>query len=394
MKLTTTVAPATLVLHAFLLAACDGPDTFVDPDPAAHTEPAALMGGVANDSPTLDAIGSLALESTSADCAIGGLRSASLPICTATLIAPRVIVTAKHCIGDASRQGRPGFSLYFVIGPDRLEAQRHVSVIDWLTDESGGDGWNGNGHDVAAMILATPIDDIAPVAVAAPRLEQIGRRLSVLGYGIRDETRASGTRRAGVVTLNALEGKVYESMFHGDFAAFRSWYLEDEPAASERVLREAYDATLLLPGYEAHVGARPGDAQPCHGDSGGPLLESVDGHYVSYGVTSGGVRSQHAICTGGAIYATFGPDTLDLLARAQRWEDPCEGVSVRGHCEGDVVHRCSALSEGSRALVVDDCAAMDATCVTDDEGRAACAAAFEKPTTSSSNSLNLCPDTR
>lgn len=393
MKPTTLVAPAALVLHALLLTACDGPDTVVDAEGARGTAPAALIGGVANDDPALDAVGSLALESTSAACVIGGTRSTSIPICTATLIAPRVIVTAKHCIGDASRLRRPGFSLYFVIGPDRLEAHRHVSVIDWLTDNSGGDGWNGNGHDVAAMILERPIDDIAPVAVAAPRLEQVGRQLAVLGYGIRNETRESGTRRAGVVTLNALEGKIYESMFDGDFGAFRRWYLEDEPATTEHALKEAYDSTLLLPGYEAHVGARPGDAQPCHGDSGGPLLESVDGRYVSYGVTSGGVRSQHAICAGGAIYATFGPDTLDLLTRARGWDDPCEGVSVRGHCEGDVLHRCSSLAEGARELLVDDCAARDATCITDVGGRAACAAAFEKPATSSGNSLNQCPQT-
>lgn len=74
----------------------------------------------------------------------------------------------------------------------------------------------------------------------------------------------------------------------------------------------------LLDGYEAQLGGAPGDAQACHGDSGGPLLRNVDGQLVVYGVVSSGVSGVKEVCqNAGTVYATFGTDAQAMFALAR-----------------------------------------------------------------------------
>src|SRR5690606_13067347 len=80
----------------------------------------------------------------------------------------------------------------------------------------------------------------------------------------------------------------------------------------------------LLPGYEVWVGNVEGDAQPCKGDSGGPLF-SLDGDdFLVHGVVSWGlplrgfffgpVDGKESACQFGAAYGAFGPAVRRLAA--------------------------------------------------------------------------------
>lgn len=129
-----------------------------------------------------------------------------------------------------------------------------------------------------------------------------------------------------------------------------------------------YAATDLLDGYEAHFGARRGDAQDCYGDSGGPILRSVGGAFTTYGVVAGGIASQNLRCDAGGVVATFGPATLTFIDR----ELLCPMLPESGKCDGDTVVRCATPDEGGYRPLSTDCADLGLTCGFDAAGAVAC----------------------
>ena len=362
---------------ALLGAGCASPHEAI-----ADGESRALIGGITADAASLDAIGALALIDSIDDGRLGDDGTRILPVCTATLIAPQTIVTAKHCIQLMRRQQQsPDASPHFLIGADWNHPKRRIEILGWNEASSFDGGWAKNGHDVAVMLLAERVTDVQPVRIETPTAVLQGKRLAAVGYGARNNQKQSGSRAMGNVTFNAVGGRAYEAMF-GSFESFRAWYLEGEPTAepgeelveapSEASLHATYEQTQLLADYEAHAGARPGDVQPCFGDSGGPLLDVVDGALVSYGVLSGGVPSQRSICDYGSVYATFGPDTRALIEDTLAWKDPCDGLSTRGVCEDSVARRCTRTGEGPRRIIVSDCATLGQTCTDAASGGVRC----------------------
>lgn len=127
--------------------------------------------------------------------------------------------------------------------------------------------------------------------------------------------------------------------------------------------QQVYDSTVLLDGYEAYIGGVAGDAQPCYGDSGSPLVRpNATGQLVSYGVTSGGISSSAMVCDRGAVYATFGPEVLTFLNKAAKWVDPCKGIPETGSCSGAVAVRCTEPGEGPRRVTKTNCALFGEAC--------------------------------
>src|SRR3954452_11920028 len=121
---------------------------------------------------------------------------ASNTACTATLIAPDRLLTAAHCVESTDPERS-----YVIVGAD---AHNVVSVPDAnkypLKGVSSAPGFKlafPFAHrrpqnvtavdDVALVVLAKPVVDAHPVAIAGPgdsALEQAGRSVRVLGYGV------------------------------------------------------------------------------------------------------------------------------------------------------------------------------------------------------------------
>lgn len=401
-----TAKPTTLATLLFATAVATGAAACGDA-PDVDTTGADIIGGFPARSPRLNAVGALGFDAWG--------TGAFSPVCTGTLIAPTMVLTAEHCVDFAAD---PSVQFQFLIGFDAYNPIRRVPVRGVSMEQSSWGGVVGLGIDVAIMHLAEPVTDVTPFPVAIPSDSQLDLRFAGIGYGVQSSAGASGTRMTGSMTFQASSGRVFEAIY-GTFEAFVAdagrFGIDGSTPEGLAILQQAWDETLLLgDGVEGWFGGGRKDAQACFGDSGGPITKAVNGQPTVYGVASWvAYADANNLCELGAAYSTMNPVTLDFIAyetacplvpregrcldleTVQRCatpeeggyrelvtdcdelglicghdeagqlgcvEDPCEGVPAEGACQGDVAVRCTTPEEGPRRVVSLDCAELGLTC--------------------------------
>ena len=292
---------------------------------------------------------------------IGALLLDGRPICTATLIAPTLALTAEHCVNALGS----GMSAEFAIGYDAAHPEQRIRIREHTAEASFTGGLIGLGSDVALLYLAEPVQGVVPARLAPTALSDadIGTKFIAIGYGQQDDRGTFGTRKLGTVTLDMLSGQPGPKAFpnYEEFEA--SWTPPNSPvdADSAAAIRNTYDAQLL-PTYEAYMARNEGDVQVCSGDSGGPML-GMAADLTVWGVASWVLVkdvTHHGLCRGGVTYAIFGAKARKFLDDAIRGEALCGNVTP--HCDGDVAVRCTGLHEGDRAITKVDCAQLGLVC--------------------------------
>ncbi len=375
-----------LFAAAAMFASCGNEAVTTDSDSSLQ-DSKEIVGGFDAKAKALDAVGTIGV--------MDGDTYAFT--CSATLITPDTVLTAKHCAMVTDSQS-PLFGMklvnleqvFFAIGSDASRPAKIVEVIaaDLSPVEQGGA--NGIGSDMALLHLIEPITDVAPIKIADAQFvaSDVNKGFAMVGFGTKNNYdyftgQGSPTRATGKATLRALQGKDYQLMFgtwEAFFRAMASYYGLDIATQYEAVIRGWYDNTVLLKDYEAYTGHVTGDAQLCHGDTGGPLIGREAGEKKIFGVASAMFFSSQLVCDYGAFYATFGPETRGFIEKGVRYSDPCAGgITVAGRCDRDVAIRCSDKWEGDRSRSELDCSLLDQECVIGANGRAGCGDVDETP---------------
>lgn len=251
---------------------------------------AAIVGGVRSDA-AQDSVVLLAFAHPTGETGI----------CTATLVAPRLLLTARHCVADteedvscsatgaAQRGGKvranhDAKALYAFTGPGRPTLDRAT----WRPAARGAEILDDGAttlcdHDLAFVVLEAPIEGVPPASLRLEAIAEQGEVVSTVGWG---------------VTLTSNEPA------------------ERQQRGSVRVTRVGPDDSSpeLTPSEFAF------DESICVGDSGGPVFSSQTNAVVGVVSRGGNGRSQatslSASCTKAVNLATKLAPFKDLVARA------------------------------------------------------------------------------
>ncbi|MFN2612505.1 MAG: serine protease [Solirubrobacterales bacterium] len=236
--------------------------------------------------------------------------------CGGSLIRPRVVLTAAHCVLAPSPYATHDGSDDVVL----------AGATDW-TDQAQGfedriaaffvnPGYNGlpGSGDAAILILDNPVPSAyaTPIKLAGPDegpLWRAGKRATVSGYGSSSEGGPS-SRVLKSATIPILKDSYCNSVYPGIFSA----------------------STLVCAGFTG------GGTDACQGDSGGPLTVHArggDGGFVrQVGIVSFGAGCARANAPG--AYARVGANPLRAFVQAavNGGPDPGDVIGNGGVCAG------------------------------------------------------------
>jgi V8-like Glu-specific endopeptidase len=150
-----------------------------------------------------------------------GIAGTKTVRCTVTLVTPRVVLSAAHCVRDAGRTAKfgifPGGDDRKVTGKDLLPTTAAVADPAYPNDPN-------DGHDIGLIVLATPLK-IAPVPInRAPLTNAVGKQAKMIGYGLTDGVAftGDGIKRFGTAPIAEVTneliriGKNPQGTCHGD----------------------------------------------------------------------------------------------------------------------------------------------------------------------------------
>jgi secreted trypsin-like serine protease len=198
---------------------------------------------------------------------IEGVQATAGYACTGTVVAPRVVLTAGHCVEDIESSSIVEPKLIAVAtGVSNLTKIEpgQISRVERVLAFPGFDPTELHG-DAGLLILTAPVE-APPIALATgadAALYEPGNQLTVAGWGIDDRKTGHAPNQLQAATVPIEEGSRCKE-------GTRRFYPFFDPGRQVCAL----DAPTF------HI-------TTCHGDSGGPAIATrADGTQVELGVTS------------------------------------------------------------------------------------------------------------
>ena len=208
--------------------------------------------------------------------------SKSEALCTASLVASDLAITAAHCVSDPGSTEPALFSLLFNRNIHQADSNQ-LRTVDRVEIPAEWKTQNARENDTSDVALlhftgGLPKDYVASDLLPIEQVLSVGNSVVLAGYGINDANLDSG---AGILR------KTKVSILNPHFSP------------SEVELDQS----------------QGGGA--CHGDSGGPAYLILNGHAYLFGITSrgGGKCDQEVIYTQIAAYRDWFEQAVALIRK-------------------------------------------------------------------------------
>jgi secreted trypsin-like serine protease len=254
---------AVTIVLTVLAAGCGGSGTSsatISPSPTPTTPVSAACDALGQTgSARIQIVNGAACSATNTPVALLNMKDADgqqVGSCSGTVIAPRAILTAAHCLASTTAS----IKVFLGTGPEIVAQSfaRHPNYRE--TDNTT--------LDVGVVLLS---DDVGRPAVPLllSRDARVGETAVIAGWG-KDQTQTLATLRAGVATITVVSTLTLQTQFTTDFSS------------------------------------------TCQGDSGGPLLLSEGGVWAIAGIIS--ANSTLACSFGANFYANVrDPDISSFI---------------------------------------------------------------------------------